>query len=173
MSQPTLFTLAASPPPAPGTNEPAIKEPAAVSPPPATSAKEQDTKEPAAADTQTARKRSAATFDYGRGRKIRTVRRDNGRHSFLVHFQDAVLYLSPVTYPSAADAASAGKTFLRNLPADWLQRRHPLNALDGQCHRCLERGKAVPAVDNGRSPLCRPCWQQLHPGQLEKWDEDR
>ncbi len=166
MSQSTLFTLAASPPPAPAT-----KDPAAVSPPPATSTKEPAPKEPDTASTQPASKRDAKQFDYGQGRKIKTVRRDNGRHSFLVHFQDAVLYLSPVTYPTAADAASAGKTFLHSLPADWLQRRHPVDALDGQCHRCLERGKAVPAVNNGRSPLCRPCWQQLHPGQLEKWDE--
>lgn len=163
MSQPTLFTLAASPPPATTTMEP----PAAL-PPPASAAKE-----PTAARARPPRKRQAKTFDYGRGRKIRTVRRDNGRHSFLVHFQDAVLYLSPVTYPSAADARNAGKTFLHSLPDDWLQRRHPVDALDGQCHRCLERGKAVRAEDSGRSPLCRPCWQQLHPGQLEKWKEPR
>jgi len=163
MSQPTLFTLAASPPPATTT-----KEPPAALPPPASAAKK-----PTTAHTRPPSQRQAKTFDYGRGRKIKTVRRDNGRHSFLVHFQDAVLYLSPATYSNAADAKSAGKTFLHSLPDDWLQRRHPVDALDGQCHRCLERGKAVPAVNSGRSSLCRPCWQKLHPGQLEKWEEGR
>ena len=164
MSQPTLFTLAASPPPATTT-----KEPPAALPPPASAAKKPTT----ARTRPPPRKRQAKTFDYGQGREIQTVRRDNGRHSFLVLFQDAVLYLSPVTYPSAAEAGSAGKTFLHSLPDDWLQRRHPVDALDGQCHRCLERGKAVPAVNSGRSSLCRPCWQKLHPGQIEKWEEGR
>ena len=104
------------------------------------------------------RRRPGATH----GRKIKLLRREGGRYSYIVAYKDSVLYLSPDRFRTVGDAKSAGKAFIRTLPQVWLP--HPISALNGKCRGCLAQGKPTPAADKN-SFLCRECRDNFHPAQ--------
>ena len=110
------------------------------------------------------RRRPAARPKTGatHGRKVKILRREGGRYSYIVAYKDVILYLSPERFRSVGDAKSAGKAFIRTLPQVWLP--HPISALNGKCKDCLAQGKPTPAADK-KSFLCRQCRDQSHPAQ--------
>ena len=124
---------------------------------------------PLAKEAITITRKRKAPASPGR-HKVKTVRAASGRYRYLIFWKDAPLLLSREEYPKVGDAKSAGKAKARELAG----LPPPMHVgLDGYCHECLQAGQMRKGVtmDNAGTPgvLCRACWEERHPGLLQKW----
>ena len=119
--------------------------------------------------TQSARQRI-----YAEGRKVKVLRHKSGRYIFVVLYGDTPLYVSTEQFPKRGDAKAAGKAFMRDLPDDWVVRRGGPEVYRGYCYHCLGKGKVALAAShrNGHTAfMCCKCYDEHHPGLLEKWGD--
>lgn len=111
-------------------------------------------------------------------KKVKTVRATSGRHRFVVVAGNRVLHLSKHEFPTVGDAKSAGKAKAKDIevfpfcgPGEWPQLDAVI--LQGLCRPCLLKGREITGVALGKSgtpsEFCRECWEERHPGQLERW----
>ncbi len=120
------------------------------------------------------RTRSAKKRIYAEGRKVKVLRHKSGRYIFVVLYGDTPLYVSTEQFPKRGDAKAAAKAFMRGLPDDWVVRRGGPEVYRGYCYHCLGKGKVVLAARhrNGHTAsMCRKCYDERHPGLLEKWED--
>ena len=101
--------------------------------------------------------------------RVKVIRAADGRYRYLIVAGQLPIFLSKPHHRTVGDAKSAGKAKARLLG----HVAGPLHVqIRGLCIECLYHGVERRAVRldkaGAASVLCRGCWEERHPGQLEK-----